>query len=202
MDLIEILKAFGMAFVPLFVAMDAIGTLPFLLPIMSGVQRAERQRVIKLAMVTGLVLGVGFVVVGRLLLSLMGIAVSDFLVAGGLVLILLAGKDIMTGRMFESDVVSALDVGVVPLGTPLIVGPAVLTTLLLLGQTVQAWIVAAAFILNLLLTMVLFSQADRVVKFLGHSGIRATSKVASLLLAAIAIKMIRQGIIEIAATIH
>jgi multiple antibiotic resistance protein len=196
-QVIQFLQVFGMSFVPLFVAMDAIGTLPFLLPIMQGVENVQRKRVVKLAMLTALLLGLGFVVVGRLVLYLMGIQISDFLVAGGLILMLLAAKDLVTGRMFESDVASLADAGVVPLGTPLIVGPAVLTTLLVLVGTTSVWIVVVAFILNLLITWLIFSQANRVVGFLGRGGVRATSKVASLLLAAIAIKMIRQGIMQI-----
>ena len=85
--------------------------------------------------------------------------------------------------------------GVVPLGTPLVVGPAVLTTLLILTDLYSVVIVVVSFIINLAIAWVLLAQANRVVGFLGQGGVRATSKVVSLFLAAIAIKMVREGII-------
>jgi len=88
-------------------------------------------------------------------------------------------------------------VGVVPLGTPLIVGPAVLTTLLILIDQYFIVIVIVSFILNLAIQWFLLRQAHLVVRFLGNTGVKAISKVVMLLLAAIAVKMIRQGILTI-----
>jgi multiple antibiotic resistance protein len=87
--------------------------------------------------------------------------------------------------------------GVVPIGTPLVVGPAVLTTLLILIDQYSIIIVIVSFILNLAIGWLLFTQANRVVAFLGQGGVRAASKVVSLFLAAIAIKMIRQGVLQV-----
>ena len=88
-------------------------------------------------------------------------------------------------------------IGVVPLGTPLIVGPAVLTTLIILAEQFSIFIVLFSFLANLAIAWIIFSQANRVVKFLGQSGVKAISKIIGLFLAAIAIKMIREGLVEI-----
>jgi multiple antibiotic resistance protein len=77
------------------------------------------------------------------------------------------------------------------------VGPAVLTTLLVLIQQFSIIIVIVAFIINLFIAWLLFRYAYRVMAFLGEGGVRATSKIVALFLAAIAVKMIRQGIMEI-----
>ena len=87
--------------------------------------------------------------------------------------------------------------GVVPIGTPLVAGPATLTTLLVLVGQYGIAVVVLAFVLNLAVVWLIFSQANRIAQFLGTGGLRATAKIASLLLAAIAVKMIRQGITEI-----
>lgn len=196
--LIDLLQEFGLTFVPLFVAMDAVGTLPILLPLMQDMKPRERQRVVRLAMFTALGLGLGFVAIGKGIFLFLGIEVADFLVAGGLVLLILAVKEITAGRMIEAQAsLGAELLGVVPLGTPLVVGPAVLTTLLILIDQYSMVIVVASFILNLAIAWVLFSQANRVVGFLGRGGVSAISKVVSLFLAAIAIKMIRQGLLGI-----
>ncbi|HEX75083.1 MAG TPA: MarC family protein [Dehalococcoidia bacterium] len=195
---IQILQEFGLTFVPLFVAMDAIGVLPILLPLTQNMKVSERSRVVRLAIFTALGLGLGFVAIGKGIFLFLGIEVADFLVAGGLILLLLAAKDLITGKMVEAQAsVGAEMIGVVPLGTPLVVGPAVLTTLLILIDQYSTIIVIASFIINLSIAWLLFAQANRVVAFLGQGGVRAASKVVSLFLAAIAIKMIRQGVLGI-----
>ena len=195
---LQILQEFGLTFVPLFVAMDAIGVLPILLPLTQDMKAKERRRVVRLAVITALVLGLGFVVIGKGIFLFLGIEVSDFLVAGGLILFLLAAKDLITGKMMEAQASVGADMlGVVPIGTPLVVGPAVLTTLLILIDQYSIIIVLVSFILNLAIAWLLFAQANRVVAFLGQGGVRATSKIVSLFLAAIAIKMIRQGVLQV-----
>jgi multiple antibiotic resistance protein len=195
---LKILQDFGLTFVPLFVAMDAIGVLPILLPLTGGMNSQERNRVTRLAMLTALGLGLIFVVVGKGIFTFLGIKLADFLVGGGLILFLLAAKDLITGKLVdEKDVAGADTVGVVPLGTPLIVGPAVLTTLIILAEQFSIFIVLFSFLANLAIAWIIFAQANRVVKFLGQSGVKAISKIIGLFLAAIAIKMIREGLVEI-----
>ncbi len=195
---LQILQEFGLTFVPLFVAMDAIGVLPILVPLTQDMKAKERSRTVRLAVITALGLGLGFVAIGKGVFLFLGIEVSDFLVAGGLILFLLAAKDLITGKMVEAQASVGADMlGVVPIGTPLVVGPAVLTTLLILVDQYSVIIVIFSFILNLAIGWLLFAQANRVVAFLGQGGVRATSKIISLFLAAIAIKMIRQGVMQV-----
>ena len=199
-NLIRILQEFGLTFVPLFVAMDAIGVLPILVPLTQDMKAKERSRIVRLAVITALGLGLGFVAIGKGIFLFLGIEVADFLVAGGLILFLLAAKDLITGKMMEAQASVGADMlGVVPLGTPLVVGPAVLTTLLILVDQYHIVIVTVSFIINLAIAWLLLAQANRVVAFLGQGGVRATSKIVSLFLAAIAIKMIRQGIMAVLA---
>jgi len=195
--MLNILKEFGLTFVPLFVAMDAVGVLPILVPLTQDMKPAERRRTVRLAVITALGLGLGFVVIGKGIFLFLGIEVSDFLIAGGLILFLLAAKDLVTGKMVDAEAAVGGTVGVVPIGTPLVVGPAVLTTLLILIDQYSIVIVLVSFIINLVIGWLLFSQANRVVSFLGQGGVRAVSKVVSLFLAAIAIKMIRQGVLQV-----
>ena len=195
---LQVLQEFGLTFVPLFVAMDAIGVLPILVPLTQDMKAKGRSRTVRLAVITALGLGLGFVAIGKGIFIFLGIEVSDFLVAGGLILFLLAAKDLITGKMIEAQTSVGADMlGVVPIGTPLVVGPAVLTTLLILVDQYSIVIVIFSFILNLVIAWLLFAQANRVVAFLGQGGVRATSKIVSLFLAAIAIKMIRQGVLQV-----
>jgi multiple antibiotic resistance protein len=197
-NVLQILQEFGLTFVPLFVAMDAIGVLPILVPLTQDMKPKERNRTVRLAVITALGLALGFVAIGKGIFLFLGIEVSDFLVAGGLILFLLAAKELITGKMFEGQASVGTDtLGVVPIGTPLVVGPAVLTTLLILTDQYSVLMVIFSFIANLAIAWALLSQANRVMAFLGQGGVKATSKVVSLFLAAIAIKMIRQGVMEV-----
>lgn len=196
--MLQVLQEFGLTFVPLFVAMDIVGVLPILLPLTSGMSRSEQYRVLRIAIFTALALGLGFVVLGKGIFIFLGIKVADFLVAGGVILFLLAAKDILTGKMVSDiDLEGGGMIGAVPLGTPLIVGPAVLTTLLILIDTYPIYMVIISFIVNLGIVWLLASQVNRVMGFLGEAGAKVISKIIGLFLAAIAVKMISQGLLEI-----
>lgn len=194
---LQLLNDFGLTFVPIFVAMDIIGTVPIVLPFTFAMEKKERSRVTRLATITAAILGIAFVLVGTGVFTFMGIEIADFLVGGGLILFLLAARELVMGKMFNPQDVEDGALGVVPLGTPLIVGPAVLTTLLILIAQYNIWMVLFSFVVNLAIAWVVLSQAGRVAGFMGKNGLKATSKVIALFLAAIAVKMIREGIMQI-----
>ncbi|MBI4308473.1 MAG: MarC family protein [Chloroflexi bacterium] len=191
-----------LGFIPLFVAMDSVGTLPFLLGLTKEMSPGERARLIRLAIFTGLGIGLGFLAVGQTVFALLGITSASFLVAGGVILFILAAGEILRGGGPASEPRPRRDeyMGVAPLGTPLVVGPAVLATLLVLVQRHPVVIVVVAFALNLALTWFIFTQASRIARALGQAGLLAVAKVAGLLLAAIAVDMVRRGIMAFLAS--
>jgi len=193
----EIVRELALTFVPLFVAMDPVGNLPVFLALTQEGTATHRRKTANLATLTAFGVGLLFVVVGKAIFSLLGIEVADFLMAGGIILLILAVRYLMTGKAIETKDVSASEmIGVVPLGTPLVVGPAVLAALLLLmGKKYSIPIVLTSLILNLAIQWVLFRQASRIVNVLGRTGADALSKIFMLLLAAIAVKMIREGVL-------
>ena len=196
--MINIIRELALSFVPLFFAMDAVGNLPIFLSLTQGVVATHRRHTVDLATLTALGVGLGFVVIGKAIFALLGIEVADFLIAGGVILLILAIRYLITGKIIESEDSSTSDmIGVVPLGTPLVVGPAVLTSLLSLTGQYHIAIVISSFILNLAIQWVFFRQASRIVDFLGRTGVNAVSKIVMLLLAAIAVKMIREGFLTI-----
>ena len=195
--MVDFFKDLLLSFIPVFIAMDAVGTLPILLGLSETMVARERARMVRLAMLTALFLGLGFIALGKIVFLLMGIEVADFLVAGGLILFILATRELLTERRGEQVAADGEMIGVFPLGTPLIVGPAVLTTLLLLIDRYSIGAVVLSFIINLTIAWLIFAQGNRIASFLGRSGLRAASKIAMLLLAAIAIMMIREGVTEI-----
>lgn len=194
----DIIRELALTFVPLFVAMDAVGNLPIFLTLTQQGTARHRRKTANLATATAFGVGLVFVAIGKAIFSLLGIEVADFLMAGGIILLILAVRYLVTGKSLETEDISASEsIGVVPLGTPLVVGPAVLAALLLLMGQHHIAIVLSSFVLNLVIQWALFRQANRIVAVLGQTGVSAISKVIMLLLAAIAVKMIREGILTI-----
>lgn len=188
----SLLDRFAQAFIPLFVAIDPIGLAAVFIALGEGASPEMRRRISRQATLTGGVVALVFLFLGQGIFRALGITVGDFQIAGGLILFVLATRDLVRPAAEEPPKL-AEGFGVVPLGMPLIAGPALIATLLLLAQTVGIPLTLIALAANLLLVMLAFSQADRIGRTIGATGMRAISKIVSLLLAAIAINMIRRG---------
>lgn len=187
------IQDFILTFVPLFIVIDALGNLPFLITLTEGKSRHERRRMIYVATLTASIVGLVFLFFGQLILNVMGIRVGDFAIAGGIILLVLSIKYMISGQMVDS--IKGEDLAaVVPIGTPLIVGPATITTLLLLATQYPLYTVLLSFALNILISLVIFLLSNYIVRFIGQSGLKATSRVFSLLLGAIAVSMVIRGL--------
>ena len=183
---------FVLTFVPLFIVIDAVGTLPFVISLSEGTTKQRRRKMVHVAIITAAAVGLVFLFFGQFILRVMNISVGDFAIAGGLVLLVLSIKYMTTGRMVEA--VKEDMVAMVPIGTPLTVGPATITTLLLLATQYPLYMVLLSFALNMVIAWVIFLSSEQIIKFMGQGGLKAVSRVFSLLLAAIAVSMIILGL--------
>jgi multiple antibiotic resistance protein len=186
------LESFTLTFVPLLIAIDVLGNVPIVVSLSEGMSHRERRRMIHIAVITAAVLGLAFLFFGRFILDVTGISLGSFAIAGGGLLLVLSIKYMITGRWVE--IVKEEMVAVVPIGTPLTVGPATITTLLLLGTQFPLYMVLLSFALNLLIVWIVFMLSSQVVGFLGQGGLRAISGIFNLLLAAIGVNMIFRGL--------
>ena len=188
----EFFKSFLATFIPLMVALDAPGTLALFVGMTEGVAKPERARIVRQSIITAFLVTLGFILVGQAIFNALGILVEDFMVAGGVVLLIIAIADVV--RAGERKMERSPEFGVVPLGTPIIAGPGTLTAALVLVGTNGYVPVIFSLAVNLLLAWVIFAQSERIIRIIGISGSRAFAKVVSLILAAFAVKMIRSGI--------
>jgi multiple antibiotic resistance protein len=186
-------RRFLLAFIPLFVAVDIVGLLPLYLGISRELDDPERRRLVAEASLTGATAGIGFLLAGDAVLYFLGVTVGDFQIAGGLVLLVLAIYDLLHPELPHRQIGPRL--GVVPLGIPMIVGPAVLTTLLTVARTQGYPMTLVAFALNLLIVWAALTWASRIAGVLGDAGARAVAKVMSLVLAAIGVTFVRRGVL-------
>lgn len=190
----DALKAFLVTLIPLMVALDAPGTLPLYAAMTEGIKEHERKKIVRQSIMTAFLVTLGFILVGQAIFNALGILVADFMIAGGLVLLIIDVTDVV--RAGERKIERSPEFGVVPLGTPLIAGPGTLTTaLVLVGQNGYLPVILS-LIVNLFLAWIIFAQSERIINFIGLSGSRAFAKVASLILVAFAVMMIRSGILK------
>jgi len=111
---------FFVAFIPIFVAIDAIGLVAVFMGLAGDTPREQRQREGFIAIFTALCISVGFIFLGKIIFTALGITVADFQVAGGLILLGLAGRELLNVAPASREATN--DFGVVPLGMPLIAG--------------------------------------------------------------------------------
>jgi multiple antibiotic resistance protein len=187
------LESFMKAFIPLFVAIDPIGLAAVFLALGTGVPEATKRKIATQATWTGGAVAVLFLFLGQTIFAALGITPSDFQIAGGLILFILAARDLVHSAA-EEPAKLADDFGVVPLGMPLIAGPASITTLILLAQTLGVAVTFAALVANLMIVVLAFAFSEKIGRIISPTGMRAISKIVSMLLAAIAVNMIRQGL--------
>ncbi|MCX5834521.1 MAG: MarC family protein [Deltaproteobacteria bacterium] len=194
------MRSFWLCFFPMFVAVDAVGVLPLFLHLTAGLDHVKTRRVIVQSVATATVVALVFLIIGRYILEFLGVTVADFMVAGGALLFVLSLTDLIFEKrsIFQGNHEA---LGAVPLGVPLIVGPAVITTIFILVGEHGLVPTVAATIVNIAIAGVVFWLAVPLHRVLGSSGTRTISKLASLLLAAIGVMMVRKGI-EIIISAH
>lgn len=185
---------FWLTFVPLFVAVDALGVLPLFLGLTHHMEARDVRRAIYRSVATATVIALGFAAAGPLVLEVLGVTVEDFQIAGGLLLLALALRELLTEKELQQRVdMSSIGVGVVPLGVPLITGPAVLTTSMLQVDQYGLFLVGMAIVANMIIAGLVFRFGGALRRLLGSSGASIASKIANLILAAIGVMMLRQG---------
>jgi len=192
----EVLKPYILSFIPLFVAVDAIANIPIFLSLVEHSSKQARKRIVLDAVITATSVAIIFMSLGKWVLSLLGITIPDFQIAGGALLFVISVRLLLPGTaksVFTSS--QDKDMGVFPLGTPLITGPAVLTTTLMMMNSYGARATLVAVVLNMFFVWITLHKADMIIKAIGPNGTRAFSKIMYILLAAIAVMMIRHGII-------
>lgn len=187
------MKPFWLCFVPLFVAVDAIGVLPMFMGFTEGIEQKKITRIIYQSVITAMIVAISFLVAGKALLDLLGITVSDFMIAGGILLFIISISDLLSTQKRQR-VVETDSLGAVPIGVPLITGPAVLTTSILLLNEHGLFMTAISIIINIIIAGAVFYFSIYINKILGNAGSKTLSKIASLLLASIAIMIVRKGL--------
>jgi multiple antibiotic resistance protein len=179
----------------LFVSIDAFGLVPVFLSLTDGMSEKSRRQVTFEAVSFALAICLGFMFLGNAMFTVLGISQADFRIAGGILLLVLAIIDLLIRGKPAVDEHSGI--GIFPMAMPLIAGPATLTTTLVLAGRPHGYsITALSLVLNLSIVILALLYSSKLSRLLGANAMRAVSKLVMVLLAAIAVNLIRTGITE------
>lgn len=209
MELTDIVNVTLLAttFTTLFVIMDPPGTIPVFLALTANYSDDEQKRAARQATATSFGVIVLFAILGRYILQFLQISIESLQLSGG-VLLFLVSMQLLTTNEAETDKPDTGDrnvnVALVPLGTPLLAGPGAIVAVMIAvdrgGNSVAGW--AAVLVAVVLMHVVMWATMRFSVAlshFLGQGGVMILTKVAGLLLAAIATQMIMEGIFQFVA---
>ncbi len=182
------------SFIVFFVSIDPFGIVPTFLTLTKGLSGKLRRKVAIISSFYAFFVAVFFILLGKWLFSYFGISLSHFKIAGGLVLLVLSIRELV---IYGEDKGKMGGLGVVPLGIPLIVGPATLSAGISLVEIWGYPITILSLSLNVFITAVMLLFSENLVKFFGRGGLTALSKIIMLILSAISVKMIIDGTEEI-----
>jgi multiple antibiotic resistance protein len=187
------------SFLPLFVAINALGVIPIYLAVTEGMTSVQRRRLTLQAVVTASLVAVLVLFAGQLIFSALGITVNDLRVGGGLILLVLSTSNLIFGdyrrRDPRQDEEEGASVGVVPLGIPLIIGPAAITSVLVSREAYGYLPTLTSLVLNMVIVFLVLAFSPWLGRIMGTAVSQAVGKVSSLFLAAISVALIRAGIV-------
>lgn len=181
------------AAITLFIIVDPLGNIPIFIGLTKGMAREARMKAFRTAVVTGFILLILFALMGQQILAFFGISLYSFMIAGGILLLIISIQILVRGGWEESSTPES--VGVVPIGFPLLVGPGAITTTILSLQTSGAIVAVASVLIVFITVQIILMLIDPIYKFLGSSGTLVISKLMALLTAAIAIQYILSGVL-------
>ncbi|MDA0987257.1 MAG: MarC family protein [Bacteroidetes bacterium] len=186
---------FSLAFIPIFVAIDVLGILPIFIGMTNSLDKQKKQKLIRDATFTAGILALVFTITGKFIFQLLGITDNDFRIGGGIVLLVLSITDLLFNS--DSQRTPVKELGVVPIGIPLIMGPVALTSVMIVVDQYGYVLTILSLVINLIIVWIALRNSNYLIKILGDGGSRAFTKVASLFMCAIAVMMIRVGVVNI-----
>jgi multiple antibiotic resistance protein len=155
--------------------------------------KEDRQKAFRTAIFTGFILLISFALVGQQIFMLFGISLYSFMIAGGILLLIISIRILVRGE-WEEDSTTPESIGVVPIGFPLLVGPGAITTTILNLQASGVIVTTIAVLIVFVVVQIILRLIDPIYRFLGSSGSLVISRLMALLIAAIAIQYILDGV--------
>jgi multiple antibiotic resistance protein len=190
----EFISALIPATIALFIIVDPFGNIPIFIGLTEKIEPAQRRKVFNVASLVGFVLLLFFAFLGQEVLTIFGLSIFAFEIAGGILLLIIAVRILVSGSSnSQSTGDSPESLGAVPIAMPLLVGPGAITTTIFNLQSYGTAVAIVAVIVVLSITWVILRFINGIYRFLGKTGALVIARVMALLIAAIAIQYILTG---------
>jgi multiple antibiotic resistance protein len=193
MDFLALVPDLVKMTIALFIVVDPLGNVPIFVGLTKDMDKSQRKKTYQLATITGLILLTFFSLVGQNILVLFGISLDSFMIAGGILLLIVAVRLLIMGGWREQATVSE-SVGAVPIGCPLLVGPGAITTSILNIQSYGILATLLSVLLTFIIVWLILRFIDPIYRLLGKNGSLVITRVMALLIASIAVQYMLQGI--------
>lgn len=193
LSLMDSLMNLAKATLALFIIVDPFGNIPVFIGLTEKIDVGQRRRVFRSATLTGFVLLVIFALAGQQILTFFGISLYSFMIAGGILLLIIAIKLLIEGEWWNPEG-SLESLSAVPIAVPLLVGPGAITATILNLQEFGIVVTLVAVVIVFLIVWVVMRAVEPVNKVLGKSGSQIIARVMALFIAAIAVQYILTGI--------
>tara|TARA_B110000503_G_scaffold107066_2_gene159957 strand:- start:10925 stop:11503 length:579 start_codon:yes stop_codon:yes gene_type:complete len=181
------------AFMILFAVIDIVGNIPIIIDLRKKVGHIQSE---KASLIAGIIM-ICFLFIGENILTLIGIDVNSFAVAGAFVLFFIALEMILGITLYKDEDNTTLTASVFPLAFPLIAGPGSLTTLLSIKSEFSTPNIIVAIIVNVFVIYIVLKTSRKIEKFIGKNGIQIIRKIFGVVLLAIAVKLFMSNIKEL-----
>lgn len=191
--MMEPILGLAKAVITLFIIVDPLGNIPIFISLTKEMAKEERQKAFRTAIFTGFILLMSFALVGQQIFMFFGISLYSFMIAGGILLLIMSIRILIRGE-WEEDSTNPESIGVVPIGFPLLVGPGAITTTILTLQASGIIVTTIAVLIVFVVVQIILRLIEPIYRFLGSPGSLVISRLMALLIAAIAIQYILGGV--------
>jgi multiple antibiotic resistance protein len=189
------------AVIVLFIIVDPLGDIPIFMSLMESMTGVQKRKVFNTAVIVGSILLLVFAFTGQEIFAIFGVSIYAFEVAGGILLLIIAIRILISGSMHEENN-SPESIGAVPIAMPLLVGPGAITTTIFNLQAYDLYVTALSVVIVMVIVWVILRYTDSIYRFLGKTGSLVIARVVSLLIAAIAVQYILNGVDQFVKIAH
>jgi multiple antibiotic resistance protein len=200
MSIADIAFDLAKAAIVLFIIVDPFGNIPIFIGLTDKMTEPQKRKVFNTACLVGFILLLVFAFTGLEIFNIFGVSIYSFEIAGGVLLLIIAIRILISGSMQES-VESPESIGAVPIAIPLLVGPGAITTTIFNLQAYEVYVTVLAVMVVIGITWLILRFLNTIYRFLGKTGSIVIARVMSLLIAAIAVQYILVGVTRFLPTI-
>ncbi|MBO3769132.1 MAG: MarC family protein [Thermoproteota archaeon] len=194
-DLAVELERFTKAFILLFAILDSVGNVPVFHAFLESAPKEKRRKIISESVIAATGVLIFFALLGSTMFSFLGIRLSDFYIASGIVLVAISLKYIIVGEESEVREERFEEISVFPLATPLLAGPGSISTVIIISNPpYNVFTCILVIILNAVLAYVILLNGDRIMASIGRTPSKLIAKIFNLIIVAFGIVMIRNGL--------